>query len=63
MGDVNFDGSMDVQDAVLVTNHILGTSDSPFTQQQIDAGDMNADNSVDIQDLVLMVTIILAGDQ
>ena len=59
LGDVNFDGALTVQDIVLVVPHILGTSEPPFTQEQLEIVDMNADNSVDIQDLVAIVNILL----
>jgi len=59
LGDVNADGEVNVQDLVLVISHIIGTSETPFTQDQLVTGDMNEDNSVDVHDLILMVNVLL----
>ena len=58
LGDVNFDGSLNVIDIVLVVNFILGISD--LVDAQIVLSDINADNTVDILDVVSMVNIILS---
>ena len=51
-GDVNGDGSVDVQDVVLTVNYAIGRNPEHFNA---DAADMNHDGSVDVQDVVLIV--------
>ena len=58
LGDINFDGSLNIIDVVLIVNFILGISD--FTDSQIILSDVNADNTVDILDVISMVNIILS---
>ena len=58
LGDVNFDGSLNVIDIVLVVNFILDISE--LTDDQIVLSDINGDNTVDILDVVSMVNIILS---
>ena len=56
-GDVNNDGSINIQDIVILLNYILG-SESP-TSEQFDASDMNNDGILNVLDIVLLVDIII----
>ena len=58
MGDVNFDGALNVIDVVLIVNFILDAEE--FTSDQISASDVNNDGSVDILDVVEIVLQILS---
>jgi hypothetical protein len=51
-GDVNGDGSINVQDIILVVNLIL---DGGFSA----AADVNGDGSINVQDIILIVNMIL----
>ena len=51
-GDINGDGSVNIQDVILVINMVLG-------QSAQDSGDVNGDGLIDILDIVLLVNIIL----
>ena len=53
LGDINYDGIINILDVILLVNIILGTDD--FT----DAADMNSDGVSDILDVVLLVNLIL----
>ncbi len=53
-GDVNYDGSIDVLDVVVLVHSILNELD-------IDGGDINADNSMNVLDIVMLVNIIIEG--
>ena len=57
LGDVNLDGSINVQDIVIMVAIILDTI-SPVDDQII-ASDINVDGIVDILDIILLVSIIL----
>lgn len=56
-GDVNLDGSISVQDVVLLVGHILGTS--TLTGNAVFAADYNLDGSVNVQDVITLVAAIL----
>ena len=56
-GDVNFDDSVDVLDAVLVINFVLGFAE-PSSNEYI-ASDVNTDGVLDILDIVLIINLIL----
>jgi len=58
-GDVNLDGSVNVQDIVTAVGIILGNVLPDDFQSY--AADMNEDTSIDILDIVLMVSTILGG--
>jgi len=58
-GDVNLDGSVNVQDIVLAVGIILG--DVSADDFQMYAADLNQDTEIDILDIVLMVSQILGG--
>ena len=57
LGDVNFDGSVDVLDAVLVINFVLGFTEP--TNDEYTASDVNIDGVLDILDIVLIINLIL----
>jgi len=54
LGDVNNDEAIDVLDAVLVINMILGTEPLNYA-----TADLNADNQINVQDIILLINIIL----
>ena len=56
-GDVNQDGSQNVQDIILMINYIIGTND--LYESQIQIADLNNDGSVDVMDIILLVNIII----
>ena len=56
-GDVNMDGSINVQDIIMIINYILGEVDLDTAQQNL--ADLNDDQSINIQDVILVVNIIL----
>ena len=56
-GDVNFDGSLNVSDIVVMVGFILNTS-IPTEEQELTA-DMNQDGIVNIVDIILLVNDIL----
>ena len=57
LGDVNGDGSIDVQDLVMMVSHII--LNSTLTGFALRNADFNQDGSVDILDLVSMIVTIL----
>ena len=56
MGDVNFDGTVDVTDVMLVVGQILG---EPHPLFHFRYADMNADKTIDVIDAMQIVGIIL----
>jgi hypothetical protein len=56
-GDVNFDGSLNVNDIVLMVNFVLNQS-IPSEEQELTA-DMNQDGTINIVDIILVVNDIL----
>ena len=55
-GDVNFDGSININDIVIMVNFILGTTQ---TDEQFITGDMNYDGIINIVDVILVVNEVL----
>ena len=55
-GDVNFDGSLDVTDVILLVNFVLGTT--PTEEQGLTA-DFNQDGIINILDVITLVGEIL----
>lgn len=55
-GDVNFDGTINISDVVVIVNYVLGINSPLFIDK---FGDLNASKSVDISDVVSLVNIIL----
>ena len=56
MGDLNFDGIINVIDVVTLVNGILSGS---FTDEQIETADLNSDGLINVIDIVSLVNIIL----
>lgn len=57
LGDVNFDGIVNIQDVILTVNFALGFS-TPSTDEMT-AADMNGDGNINIQDVILGVNAAL----
>ena len=57
LGDLNFDGVLNVIDIVTMVNGILGTG---FTSEQLQVADLNQDGIVNVIDIVTLVNIILS---
>ena len=57
LGDMNFDGELDVTDIIQVINVILNVGD--FTDNQLIAADYNSDGINNILDVVQLVSYIL----
>jgi hypothetical protein len=55
-GDVNFDGSLDITDVILLVNFVLGTT--PTEEQGLTA-DFNQDGIINILDVITLVSEIL----
>ncbi len=58
-GDVDGNGLVDVMDAILVVDFILGTMD--FTAEEFQAGDLTTDGEIDILDIVALIDLILGN--
>ena len=58
-GDVNYDTLINIQDIVLIVNHIMEIS--PLTGNAVLAADYNQDGYVNVQDLVSLVNLIVSG--
>jgi len=56
-GDVNFDGSLNVSDIVIMVNFVLGQS-TP-TEEEFITADMNQDGIINILDIIQVVGEIL----
>ncbi len=56
-GDINSDGTVDINDAVLLQKYLL--SAESFSAQQFEAADVNNDGSVDVFDMVSMRIILI----
>jgi len=54
LGDINNDGSINIQDIILLVNFVLNN-------EYIDLGDLNSDSNINILDIVNLVNIILYG--
>ena len=59
-GDVTGDGSVNVQDATIVVNYILGTDVND--EYDYSAADMNNDGEIDVFDVTKMIAIILSEE-
>ena len=53
LGDVNYDGELNVQDVVIIINMILGSIESDLI------ADMNNDGGINIQDVILLLNLII----
>ena len=58
-GDVNFDGSLNIVDIVIIISYIIGNNE--LTYNQIYIGDYNEDGFLNVVDIVSLVNIILNG--
>lgn len=58
LGDINFDGMINVLDIVNLVNIILGVTSNP-SDDVLYAADMNQDETIDVLDIVLTVNIVL----
>ena len=58
-GDVTGSGTVDVQDATLVVNYILGNGSDEYDYT---VADMNGDNEVDVFDVTAMINVILSSN-
>ena len=58
IGDVNFDGIINILDIVGLVNIILGSTSNP-SDESIYASDMNQDGAIDILDIVGLVNLVL----
>jgi hypothetical protein len=56
LGDINFDGDINVLDVVLLVSFILG---DPTDEYEHMAADINGDSSIDVLDAVLLIEMIL----
>ncbi len=56
-GDVNFDGVVDIRDAVMVKQYILGIQE--LTEEEFARADVNLDGVIDIKDLVFIIKILI----
>jgi len=54
LGYINNDGSINIQDIILLVNFVLNN-------KYIDLGDLNSDGNINILDIVNLVNIILYG--
>ena len=61
LGDVNFDGNVDVQDIIMVVGIILDNIQP--NDFQMYAADVNGDTEIDILDIISMLDIILGARQ
>ena len=55
-GDVNFDGSLDITDVILLVNFVLGTTP---TEEEALTADFNQDGIINILDVITLVGEIL----
>ena len=58
LGDINFDGEIDILDVVLVVNFALNITEP--TSDQSYAADVNGDGVIDVLDIVNIVNLILS---
>jgi len=59
LGDLNEDEILNIQDLIMMVNHILGSS--LVTDCALEAADMNTDEIINIQDLISLVNSILGA--
>jgi len=57
IGDLNFDGQLNILDVMQLINFILGNSE--LTEEQYAVSDINLDGTINILDIVQLVNIIL----
>ena len=54
-GDINFDGVVNIQDAVMLQKHILGIK--LLEGDELERAEMNLDGAINVQDLVYLIKI------
>lgn len=54
LGDVNADGKIDIEDAVMVINNVNGVT--PLTDDQIKCADIDGNKTIDIEDAVAIIS-------
>ena len=57
LGDVDFDGDVDVTDALLTMRYAMGIIE--FTPEQLAVGDMDSNGTVNITDAVIILRIAM----
>ena len=57
LGDVNFDGILNILDVVNIVNYVMGTLSPTLDQEQ--ASDYNQDGTINVLDIVQIVNAIL----
>lgn len=62
LGDVNLDGSVDVNDVTLLQFHLAGNSSIELNEDALTAADFNKDNTIDVIDVTAIQTFI-AGNR
>ena len=60
LGDVTGSGSVDVQDATIVVNYILGKENND--EYDYSMADMNNDNEIDVFDVTAILNVILSNE-
>ena len=58
LGDINEDGTINIQDIILIIGNILGTIS--LSEVQLELGDINQDGIIDILDIVQVINLILS---
>ena len=61
LGDLNFDGSLNILDVILLVNGILDPEE--LSEQAMQAGDINNDSGLNILDVISLVNMILLTPQ
>ena len=56
MGDVNCDGTVDIDDVTTLISYVLGNSPQPFNY---DAANVNQEGAIDIDDVTRLISIVL----
>jgi len=57
MGDVNYDGAINILDVLQIISYILGNSE--FSSEQENLSDLNSDGVINVLDVIQVVNIIL----
>ena len=55
MGDLNYDGSVNILDVILLVNDVIGIL------ADVTCADLNGDGEINIQDIIILVNIILSS--
>ena len=62
VGDVNFDGTINILDIVSMINYVAYANQSDMTDEEFSAADINADGMVNILDIIILVNILLDNE-